>query len=123
MKLFSFIKNLFSRKSTETVEVENQTSVSKGDAPTHDVFGDKIDAHDYLVPVEYADVRRRGYLTIKQDFALYRPVELKDVDVEKVMRFSTLESYMNTDRVSNSRRHGFMHVHCKMQAFKQNKVE
>ena len=118
MKLFSFIKKFFSRKSTETVEVENQTSVSKGVAPTHDVFGDKIDAHDYLVPVEYADVQRRGYLTIKQDFALYRPVELKNVDIEKVMRFSTLESYMNTDRVSNSRRHGFMHVHCKMHAFK-----
>ena len=118
MKLFSFIKNLFSRKSTETVEVENQTSVTKNAAPTHDVFGDKIDAHDYLVPVEYADVRRRGYLTIKQDFALYRPVELKNADIEKVMRFSTLESYMNTDQVSNSRRHGFMHVHCKMQAFK-----
>lgn len=114
MKLFSFIKKFFSRKSTETVEVENQTSVSKGDAPTHDVFGDKIDVHDYLVPVEYADVRRRGYLTIKQDFELYRPVELKNADIEKVMRFSTLESYMNTDRVSNSRRHGFMHVHCKM---------
>ena len=118
MKLFSFIEKFFSRKSTETVEVENQTSVSKGTAPTHDVFGDKIDAHDYLVPVEYADVRRRGYLTIKQDFALYRPVELKNADIEKVMRFSTLESYMNTDQVSNSRRHGFMHVHCKMQAFK-----
>ena len=118
MKLFSFIKNLFSRKSTETVEVENQTSVTKSTVPTHDVFGDKIDAHDYLVPVEYADVRRRGYLTIKQDFALYRPVELKNADIEKVMRFSTLESYMNTDRVSNSRRHGFMHVHCKTQAFK-----
>ena len=118
MKLFSFIKKFFSRKSTETVEVENQTSVSKGDAPTHDVFGDKIDAHDYLVPVEYADVRRRGYLTIKQDFALYRPVELKNANIEKVMRFSTLESYMNTDQVSNSRRHGFMHVHCKIQAFK-----
>ena len=118
MKLFSFIKNLFSRKSAETVEVENQTSVTKSTTPTYDVFGDKIDAHDYLVPVEYADVRRRGYLTIKRDFALYRLVELKDVDVEKVMRFSTLESYMNTDRVSNSRRHGFMHVHCKTQAFK-----
>lgn len=118
MKLFSFIKNLFSRKSTETVEVENQMSEAKSPTPTHDVFGDKIDAHDYLVPVEYADVRRRGYLTIKQDFALYRPVELKNADIEKVMRFSTLESYMNTDRVSNSRRHGFMHVHCKIQAFK-----
>ena len=114
MKLFSFIKNLFRRKSTETVEVVNQTTVSKDATPTHDVFGDKIDAHDDLVPVEYADVRRRGYLTIKQDFALYRPVELKNADIEKVMRFSTLESYMNTDRVSNSRRHGFMHVHCKM---------
>lgn len=118
MKLFSFIKNLFRRKSTEIVEVENQTSVMKDATPTHDVFGDKIDAHDYLVPVEYADVRRRGYLTIKQDFALYRPVELKNADIEKVMRFSTLESYMNTDRVSNSRRHGFMHVHCKTQTFK-----
>ena len=118
MKLFSFIKKFFSRKSTETVEVVNQTSVTKSTVPTHDVFGDKIDAHDYLVPVEYADVRRRGYLTIKQDFALYRPVELKNTDIEKVMRFSTLESYMNTDRVSNSRRHGFMHVHCKMQSFK-----
>ena len=114
MKLFSFIKKFFRRKSTETVEVVNQTSVMKGTTPTHDVFGDKIDVHDYLVPVEYADVRRRGYLTIKQDFALYRPVELKNADIEKVMRFSTLESYMNTDRVSNSRRHGFMHVHCKM---------
>ena len=118
MKLFSFVKKLFSRKSTETVEVENQTSVAKSTTPTHDVFGDKIDAHDYLVPVEYADVRRRGYLTIKQDFPLYRPIELKNTDIAKVVRFSTLESYMNTDRVSNSRRHGFMHVHCKMQAFK-----
>jgi hypothetical protein len=111
MKLFSFIKTLFSRKSTETVEVVNYV-------PTHDVFGDEIRAHDYLVPVEYVDVRRRGYLTIKQDFALYRPVELKNINIEKVMRLSTLESYMNTEQVSNSRRHGFMHVHCKMQAFK-----
>ena len=118
MKLFSFIKKLFSGKSTETVEVTNQPTVMEGTVPTHDVFGDEIGAHDYLVPVEYADVRRRGYLTIKQDFPLYRPIELKNTDIAKVVRFSTLESYMNTDRVSNSRRHGFMHVHCKMQAFK-----
>lgn len=118
MKLFSFIKNLFSRKSTETAEVVNQPAVKEGVVPTHDVFGDEIEAHDYLVPVEYADVRRRGYLTIKQDFPLYRQVELKNTDIEKVVRLSTLESYMNSDRVSNSRRHGFMHVHCKMQAFK-----
>ena len=114
MKLFSFIKNLFRRKSTETVEVKNQTTVTKDAAPTHDVFGDKIDAHDYLVPVEYVDVRRRGYLTIKQNFDLYRPVELKNANIKNVLRFSTLESYMNTNRVSNSRRHDFMHVHCKM---------
>ena len=113
MKLFSFIKNFFSRKSIESDEVINY-------APTHDVFGDKIEAHDYLVPVEYVDVRRRGYLTIKQDFDIYRPVELKNIDIEKVIRLSTLESYINTDRVSNSRYPGFMHVHCKMQAFKQN---
>lgn len=118
MKLFSFIKNLFSRKSTETVEVVNQPTVSEGVVPTHDVFGDVIDTHDYLVPVEYVDVRRRGYLTIKQDFSVYRPVELKNTNIEKVMRLSTLEAYKNTNRVSNSRRHGFMHVHCKMQAFK-----
>ena len=111
MKLFSFIKNLFRRKSTKNVEVVNYV-------PTHDVFGDEIRAHDYLVPVEYVDVRRRGYLTIKQNFDLYRPVELKNTDIEKVMRLSTLESYMNTEQVSNSRRRGFMHVHCKMQAFK-----
>lgn len=113
MKLFSFIKTLFRRKSTEIVEVVNQPSVMENVVPTHDVFGDEIGTHDYLVPVEYVDVRRRGYLTIKQDFALYRPVELKNTDIEKVMRLSTLESYMNTDRVSSSRRHGFMHVHCK----------
>lgn len=118
MKLFSFIKNLFRRKSTKTVEVVNQPSATDGAVPTHDVFGDKIKTHDYLVPVEYVDVRRRGYLTIKQDFALYRPVELKNTNIKKVLRFSTLESYMNTNRVSNSRRHDFMHVHCKMQAFK-----
>lgn len=111
MKLFSFIKNLFRRKSTKNVEVVNYV-------PTHDIFGDEIRAHDYLVPVEYVDVRRRGYLTIKQNFDLYRPVELKNTDIEKVMRLSTLESYMNTEQVSNSRRRGFMHVHCKMQAFK-----
>ena len=111
MKLFSFIKNFFSRKSIESGEVINY-------APTHDVFGDKIDAHDYLVPVEYVDVRRRGYLTIKQDFDLYRPVELKNTNIKNVLRFSTLESYMNANRVSNSRCHDFMHVHCKMQAFK-----
>ena len=35
MKLFSFIKKFFSRKSTKTVEVVNPTSVTKGDAPTH----------------------------------------------------------------------------------------
>lgn len=118
MKLFSFIKNLFSRKSAETVEVVNQSSVTEKAVPTHDVFGDKIDAHDYLVPVEYVDVRRRGYLTIKQDFDLYRPVELKNTNIKNVLRFSTLESYMNTNRVSNSRRHNFMHIHCRMQAFK-----
>lgn len=111
MKLFSFIKNLFSRKSTETVEVVNRV-------PTYDVFGDKIEASDYLVPVEYVDVRRRGYLTIKQDFDLYRPAELKDTNIKNVLRFSTLECYMNTNRVSNSRRHDFMHIHCNMQAFK-----
>ena len=118
MKLFSFIKNFFSHKSTETVEVANQSTVIENILPTHDIFGDEIDAHDYLVPVEYVDVRRRGYLTIKQDFSLYRPIELKNTDIEKVIRLSTLKSYMNADRVSNSRRHGFMHVHCKMQAFK-----
>ena len=118
MKLFSFIKNLFSRKPTKTVEVVNQPAVVESVIPTHDVFGDVIDDHDYLVPVEYADVRRRGYLTIKQDFDVYRPVELKNTDVEKVVRLSTLESYIHTDRVSNSHRRGFMHVHCKMQAFK-----
>ena len=111
MKLFSFIKSLFSRKSTEDVEKLNYV-------PTHDVFGDKIEVHDYLVPVEYVDVRRRGYLTIKQNFDLYRPVELKNTNIKNVLRFSTLESYMNTNRVSNSRRHDFMHVHCKIQAFK-----
>ena len=117
MKLFSFIKNLFNRKSTETVEtvVNHQ---SEGSIPTHDVFGDVIDTHDYLVPVEYIDVRRRGYLTIKQDFSLYSPVELKNTNIEKVMRLSTFVAYKNTNRVSNSHRHGFMHVHCKMQAFK-----
>ena len=118
MKLFSFIKNFFSRKSAETVEVVNQSSVTEKVVPTHDVFGDKIDAHDYLVPVEYVDVRRRGYLTIRQDFDLYRPVELKNTNIKNVLRFSTLESYINTNRVSNSRRHNFMHIHCKMQAFK-----
>ena len=117
MKLFSFIKKLYSRKSTETIEtVLNQPT--KGSIPTHDVFGDVIDTHDYLVPVEYIDVRRRGYLTIKQDFDLYRPIELKDTNIENVMRLSTFVAYKNTNRVSNSRRHGFMHVHCKMQAFK-----
>lgn len=119
MKLFSFIKNLFSCKSTETVEtLVNQPTVTEGTGSTHDVFGDKIDTHDYLVPVEYVDVRRRGYLTIKQDFVLYRPVELKNADIDKVIRFSTLESYIDNDRVSNSRRHGFMHVHCNVHAFK-----
>ena len=118
MKLFSFLKNLFSCKSTKNVEVVNQPTVMEDAIPTHDVFGDEIDTHDYLVPVEYADVRRRGYLTIKQDFDIYRPVELKNIDIEKVIRLSTLESYINTDRVSNSRYPGFMHVHCKMQAFK-----
>jgi len=118
MKLFSFIKNLFSRKSTEGVEVVNQSTVMDGIVPTHDVFGDEIGAHDYLVPVEYVDVRRRGYLTIKLHFSLYHPVDLKNTNIKKVIRLSTLESYMNADRVSNSRRHGFMHVHCKIRAFK-----
>ena len=40
MKLFSFIKKFFSRKSTKTVEVVNQTSVTKSTTPTHDVFGE-----------------------------------------------------------------------------------
>ena len=50
MKLFSFIKNLFSRKSTETVEVVNQTSVTKSTSPTYDVFGDKIAVRYSRVP-------------------------------------------------------------------------
>lgn len=112
MKLFSFIKNLFSHK------LANQSTVTEKEVPTYDVFGDKIEAHDYLVPVEYVDVCRRGYLTIKQDFDVYRPVELKNTNIKNVLRFSTLESYMNTNQVSTSRRQGFMHVHCKMQAFK-----
>ena len=40
MKLFSFIKKLFSRKSTETAEVSNQPTVMEGVVPTHDVFGE-----------------------------------------------------------------------------------
>ena len=111
MKLFSFLKNLFSKKKKKNVEVVNYV-------PTYDVFGDKIEAHDYLVPVEYVDVRRRGYLTIKQDFDLYRPAELKNTNIKKVLRFSTLEAYVNSNQVSSSRRHNFMHIHCKMQAFK-----
>ena len=79
MKLFSFIKSLFSRKSTEDAEKLNCV-------PTHDVFGDKIEVHDYLVPVEYVDVRRRGYLTIKQNFDLYRPVELKNTNIKNYTR-------------------------------------
>lgn len=112
MKLFNYLKNLFTRKN---VTVEN---ISAKPAPTHDVFGDVIMHNDQLVPVEYADVRRRGYLTIKEEFEVYRPQDLSELDIKNVIRLTTLNAYANTRRIKLSRRHGFIHVHCGMQAFK-----
>ena len=91
MKLFSFIKKFFSRKSTETVEVENQTSVAKSTTPTYDVFGDKIDAYDAAIADGGGSIElQETQETHLDDGPTPRLVEEPDFTAEELEEFKRL---------------------------------
>lgn len=109
MKLFNFLKSLFSKKSNETsTVVANETTVE----PTpvvYDAFGYPIAKDDHIIYINYNELNRRGYVTLHEMNYVYTVVEPADyqTDTKYILRINTIRNNAN---ITNSRRQGFIHL-------------
>lgn len=108
MKVFNFFKNLFSKGT------ENQVTKT-------DIFGDNIGRFEYVYPVVYKDVKRRGYITIDAYANGIGFNDITDDQMKKgVVRARKFISCMWAKKIKESKRKGFYHIMCSEKELKAN---
>jgi len=108
MKLINWIKNLFSKKMVIDIPDDVYSDKAK-----RDIFGDIIQPHEFVYPIVYRDVKRRGYITIQAHATCVDYDDITDEMLKRgVIRTNRFEVALGT-RVTASKRKGFYHFYCK----------
>lgn len=113
MKLINWIKNLFSTNASDQAD-----GVYKGKVK-YDIFGNIIQSFEYVYPVVYKDVKRRGYITIEANATGINHDDITDEMLKQgVVRAGKFLGTMYAKKLVESKRKGFYHIPCTVDEIK-----